>query len=159
AAQPAPETVVTPVTASPAAEPVVTSPAAQPTAAPAIVAQVASASEVAAVRVDAPVVAATLPIVTAPAPVASAPELAPELAPAPAPISAAAPIPAAPDSGALQAVVEQAGLQWVQTTSAPAEEPEPVAPVVRTPRVRKPRPAVASEPLVQIETEGDRPAG
>jgi hypothetical protein len=132
---------------------VIASPAAQPTVAPAIVAQEASAPEAAAIRVDAPEARAALPVAPAPAPVVSAPSPVPVTAPV------APPVPAAADSGALQAVVEQAGLQWVQTTSAPAQEPEPVAPVVRTPRVRKARPVVASEPLVQIETEGDRPAG
>jgi hypothetical protein len=58
------------------------------------------------------------------------------------------------DASALAEVVEQAGLQWVQTrAAAEPEAPEPIAP--RTPRVRKPRPRPADEPLEQVET---RPA-
>jgi hypothetical protein len=60
------------------------------------------------------------------------------------------------DPAALQSVVEQAGLQWVQTApSAAPVEPEVPAPV-RAPRVRKPRAAPVSEPLVQVETGADR---
>jgi ribonuclease E len=56
------------------------------------------------------------------------------------------------DADALKSVIEQAGLQWVQTTAAPsAPEPE-AAPAPRPARVRRPRQPVASEPLMQVET-------
>ncbi|MFO0461943.1 MAG: hypothetical protein ACK50I_22535, partial [Burkholderiales bacterium] len=64
------------------------------------------------------------------------------------------------DASTLQSVVEQAGLQWVQTAPAAQEaEPEPIVPVERAPRVRKPRAPVASEPLVQVETQAPRSEG
>ena len=71
--------------------------------------------------------------------------------------SIAAPV-AAPvvDASALTAVVESVGLQWVQTSTRAEPEPEPIAPKPRVARVRKPRPAPASEPLMQIETETPR---
>jgi ribonuclease E len=105
----------------------------------------------------APVVAAPVaPVVAAPvAPVVAAPVTAaqPTAAPAgdmPAPAPAARPI----DAGSLQSVVEQAGLQWVQTApSAATQEPEPIALAPRVPRVRKARSAPVAEPLVQIETQ------
>jgi ribonuclease E len=90
-----------------------------------------------------------------PAPVTTAAAPAPAAA-APAPMPAAEPI----DASALQSVVAQAGLQWVQTAPAAIEaEPEPIAPVQRAPRVRKPRAPVASEPLVQVETQEPRGEG
>ena len=63
--------------------------------------------------------------------------------------SAVAPI---ADTSSLIAVVESAGLQWVQTAPSAAAEPEAVVPVVRAPRVRKPRPVAPAEPLMQVET-------
>jgi hypothetical protein len=66
------------------------------------------------------------------------------------------------DASALQSVVEQAGLQWVQTAPAAAAgepEPEPIAPARRAPRVRKPRTPIVSEPLVQVETQEPRREG
>jgi len=86
-------------------------------------------------------------VVVAPVPVAAP-------AAQPAPVVASQPI----DASSLQVVVEQAGLQWVQTSAPAAYEPEPIAPVVRTPRVRKPRPSVSTEPLVQVETDANRNA-
>ena len=64
--------------------------------------------------------------------------------------------PNASDKQALQQVVSAAGMQWVETDAArhaavQAEiqaAPQPARPV----RVRKPAPAVANEPLVQVET-------
>jgi len=68
---------------------------------------------------------------------------------APVQARAAAPI---DDTSSLIAVVESAGLQWVQTAPSAAAEPEVVVPVVRAPRVRKPRPVAPAEPLMQVET-------
>ena len=98
----------------------------------------------------------------------AAPVAMPVSADVPAPVQVAAPLPdqlvaaipepviaaAAPiaDTSSLMAVVESAGLQWVQTAPSAVAEPETVTPVVRTPRVRKPRPVVAAEPLMQVET-------
>jgi hypothetical protein len=98
-----------------------------------------------------------------PAPVVAAAALPAEPAPqAVAPASAPVSLPASSvqpvDAGALQTVVEEAGLQWIQTTASTAADPEPAAPVARAPRVRKPRVTAISEPLVQIETEGNRTA-
>jgi ribonuclease E len=101
---------------------------------------------------------ATAPTATAAeaAPAERAPAAAAPVATAPAPVPAAEPI----DASALQSVVEQAGLQWVQTAPTALEaEPEPIAPVQRAPRVRKPRAPVASEPLVQVETQAPRGEG
>jgi ribonuclease E len=53
----------------------------------------------------------------------------------------------------LEAIVESAGLQWVETTAPTqaAVEPEFVPPP-RPARKRKPRTVIASEPLQQVET-------
>jgi ribonuclease E len=112
-----------------------------------------------------PVMATVVPATVVPAPVDTPEPSAPAAAPlaarpviamAPAPLPAADPI----DTSTLQAVVEQAGLQWVQTAPTAAElEPEAVIPVQRAPRVRKPRAPVASEPLVQVETQAPRSEG
>jgi hypothetical protein len=69
---------------------------------------------------------------------------------APAQAIAAAPV---ADTSSLIAVVESAGLQWVQTAPSAMAEPEAVVPVVvRAPRVRKPRAIAPAEPLMQVET-------
>ena len=64
--------------------------------------------------------------------------------------------PGVSDKQALREVVSAAGMQWVETDAARhaavqaeiAAAPQPARPV----RVRKPAPAVANEPLVQVET-------
>ncbi|HYF61127.1 MAG TPA: Rne/Rng family ribonuclease, partial [Burkholderiaceae bacterium] len=181
---PTPEPLVPAAEASPAPSPEArpsSAEAQRPVEAPARPAAVAEApvrtSEAPAPVVEAP---ASAPVAAEPAPVQVAepaptrvaePAPAPVAEPAPAkavePVAAAEPIAprAAPsarpiDASSLQAVVEQAGLQWVQTapSAASAEpEPQPVAP--RAPRVRKPRAAPVSEPLVQIETQSERREG
>jgi ribonuclease E len=83
--------------------------------------------------------------------VASAPVVMPVAAPVAAPVQAIAAASIA-DTSSLIAVVENAGLQWVQTAPSAMAEPEAVAPVARTPRVRKPRPVAPAEPLMQVET-------
>jgi ribonuclease E len=125
----------------------------------------------AAAPVERPAPVETTEPVAAPAP---APVAASAPPPAPAPSSpathattetaAVAPVPTAQpiDASALQSVVEQAGLQWVQTAPAAAAgepEPEPIAPARRAPRVRKPRTPIVSEPLVQVETQEPRREG
>lgn len=136
---------------------------------------------------NAEIVPETIPVAAASA--AAAPEPAYELssanepAPASAPASAPAPAPAserelapvavqtpvealpearvqAPDIDALAPALEEAGLQWVQTRSTPAQpSPEPVA----TPLGRRPRRAAISldaEPLMMVETRaGDNKPG
>jgi len=89
---------------------------------------------------------ASTPAVTV-APVSVTPVAAAVAAPVQA--RAAAPI---DDTSSLIAVVESAGLQWVQTAPSAAAEPEVVVAVVRAPRVRKPRPVAPAEPLMQVET-------
>jgi ribonuclease E len=152
----APSAVDTPVvTAAPAvfeAAPVVveTAPVAQPVAPVAVetapVAPVAPPVEVVA---PAPV-AAPEPVVTA-APVETAP-VAAAPAPQPAPVAAAAPAPAAN----LDAVLEAAGLVWVNTDTdklhAAQTEAAQHAPTARAPRERKPLPPVDATPMQQVET-------
>jgi len=108
-----------------------------------------------------PVVAASSAAASEPAVAAAAPAGEPIDAGAPPPARQGPPVPvptARPiDASALQAVVEQAGLQWVQTAPAAMDEApviEPVAP--RVPRVRKARSAPSSEPLQQVETRPPR---
>jgi ribonuclease E len=76
-------------------------------------------------------------------------------APAPTPATAAAAVVAsAANKEDLEAIVAQAGLQWVQTTTSPESLPQVPAevPAPRTPRRRKARTETTEEPLVQVET-------
>ena len=100
---------------------------------------------------------------SAPEPAASAPTpLTPAepVAEASQPQAQAAEAPAAvgvEDKQQLEAIIESAGLQWVETTAAPATpEPEVVAP--RPVRKRKPRAVIVDEPLQQVETAAEAPA-
>jgi ribonuclease E len=128
------EAVTAPVEAVTAPVEAVTAPVEAETAAP-----------VQAARVEAP----SAPPAAAPEPAASEPVRHER----PAPLPTAMPI----DASALQSVIEQAGLQWVQTARTAVEaDPEPIVPVQRAPRVRKPRAAPADEPLVQVETQAPR---
>ena len=145
ASAPVAEPVTVPVQASVAAavpvavfvpEPVIKAP---PPAPQAVVAQAVVAQAVAPETAVTPSVTVTPVTVT---PVAAA-------VAAPVQASAVAPI---ADTSSLIAVVESAGLQWVQTAPSAAAEPEAVVPVVRAPRVRKPRPVAPAEPLMQVET-------
>ncbi|MCM0035970.1 MAG: Rne/Rng family ribonuclease [Burkholderiaceae bacterium] len=140
---------------------------------------VAAAPVVAAPVVAAPVVAAPVatPVVTAPAPAAivqtetvpvvSAPVQAAPASPQPAPTPAPAAVqvaatPSAPvvapvaraDTATLHAIVQTAGLQWVE--SDPVRVAQAMANQRFTPiklgREPKPRVAVSSEPLIQVET-------
>ena len=100
---------------------------------------VATTSVVAAPVVAAPVFAAP----TVAAPVVAAPIVAPAPAPAPLPTKD------------LNAVIEGAGLQWVQTVEpAQAYVPKAIAP--RVARVRKAKPEVDNTPMSQIETGGNK---
>jgi ribonuclease E len=106
-----------------------------------------------------PIAAAPTAAASEPPPVVAAAADVPAAAPPPGPQGPPVPAPTARpiDASALHAVVEQAGLQWVQTSPAAMnEEPaiEPVAP--RVPRVRKARPAPNGEPLQQVETRPPR---
>jgi len=105
-----------------------------------------------------PALAEPAPAQLAPAQLAPA-QLAPtEPAPTePVPIEPAPAAQAMPEPKVdLAAVVEGAGLQWVQTLASAvhAEEPAEVPPP-RTPRVRRPRSVPASEPLQQVETRNE----
>jgi ribonuclease E len=154
---PAPAVSATaPVAAEAVAEPEAAQAAVAVTPAP-VVEAVSAAIEVTAAEpaltpVEAIVAAPVAPSVAAPA-MAAQPTAA-RAGDTPAPAPAARPI----DTGSLQSVVEQAGLQWVQTApSAATEEPEPIALAPRVPRVRKARSAPVAEPLVQIETQSPPP--
>ena len=84
------------------------------------------------------------------APTAPAPSVAPTAATAPA-----APTPE-PISEVrkeqLESIVETAGLEWVETKPTQLTLEEVPVPLARPQRQRKPRPAVADEPLLQVET-------
>ena len=89
-------------------------------------------------------------MVTAPVPVATA---------APAPV--AAPVAAQPivitpalDTAALHAIVQSAGLQWVESDPARVAQAKAnqVIVAVQLGRARKPAAVVSNEPLVQVET-------
>jgi ribonuclease E len=175
----APEATPVPAVAAPTAPvtpaadleptPVEATPAAQ--AAPASVEPVVAPAAVAA---PAPVVAAPVAPV-APVAVPAAPVAAP--APAPAPVSAAASTPASAPVVAsapvtevapavapaptqtqqtLQAVVDSAGLTWVETDPARHSQTQQRMAASHTParlgRERKPVVSVSNEPLVQVET-------
>jgi len=116
-----------------AATPQVTEQAASPVVAPPPVAAPVQAS------VPAPV----------PAPVQAAVQ-----APAPTPVAAQPIITPALDTAALHAIVQSAGLQWIesdQTRVATAMANQVVAPV-QLGRAPKPAAVVSNEPLVQVET-------
>ncbi|VCU72121.1 Ribonuclease E [Pigmentiphaga humi] len=176
-AAPAPAvTQGTPTAEAPAAEPaeaaavqesVAPAPAAQATAeetpaaqAPVVEAPAVETPVVATPRVEAPV--AEMPAADASVPTQAEPAAQPApAAPAPTPAavsSAAVPVVAPVDAGAsnddLQRVVQQAGMQWVETDPAKlatAQQSLPSTPVRlgREPRVRPP---AAAEVLVQVET-------
>ena len=129
------------------------------------------ASAVAATPAAAPQVvehAASQPVAVA-QPVAAAPVAEPVAvaapAPAPAPVAAPAPVTApvaaqpivitpALDTAALHAIVQSAGLQWVESDPArvaQAKANQVIVPV-QLGRTRKPAAVVSNEPLVQVET-------
>jgi ribonuclease E len=90
---------------------------------------------------------ASVELVAAPAPV--------QAVPASVPVQAAS-VPVAPVAD-LNQVVEQAGLQWVQTKASAQITEEPEAAIVARPvRKRKPRTQVANEPLQMVETAADK---
>ncbi len=123
--------------------------AATPVAAPQVTEQVAPQPAVVQPVTTAPVAAEPV-AVAAPAP-------APVIAPAPvaAPV-AAQPIVITPalDTAALHAIVQSAGLQWVESDPArvaQAKANQVIVPV-QLGRARKPAAVVSNEPLVQVET-------
>lgn len=133
---PIPGQVAAPVAAAPVAAAPVTAPT------PFVEAPVAQA----------PVAAVPAPVSAAPAPAAPAPAPVPVAATASAPIV----VPATPraDAATLHALVQQAGLQWVESDPvrvAQAMANQRVVPV-KLGREPKPRAAVSNEPLVQVET-------
>ena len=130
-----------------AATPQATEPAAPQ---PAAVAQPVVTQPIAAAPAVAAPVAVEPVVVTAPVPVATA---------APAPV--AAPVAAQPivitpalDTAALHAIVQSAGLQWVESDPARVAQAKAnqVIVAVQLGRARKPAVIVSSEPLVQVET-------
>ena len=115
----------------------------------------------------APIAAAPEALVVAPTPVLSTPVTSPvttpvtTAAPTPAPIQVAT-VSTAPtlaqtprvDQATLHAIVQTAGLQWVETDPnrvAQAMASQNVVPV-KLGREPKPKAAVSSQPLVQVET-------
>ena len=121
-------------------------------------------AEVQAPVEQAAVAAAAMSVVEASQPVAA--EAAPALAPAPVQAPAAEPVAAAPAAGAyrlaiddLSALVQQVGLEWVQSDAdkvaqvqaAIAAEPKPV----HVPREPKPVVLVDEGPLILVETRRD----
>jgi len=144
----APVAVVEPVRAPVQASDQASVAAAEPVAVPVpepVIKAAPPATQTAVAQAVVPATAST-PAVTV-APVSVTPVAAAVAAPVQARV--AAPI---DDTSSLIAVVESAGLQWVQTAPSAAAEPEVVVPVVRAPRVRKPRPVAPAEPLMQVET-------
>ncbi|WP_107312028.1 Rne/Rng family ribonuclease [Burkholderia metallica] len=168
----APAAPAEPAVVAHAAEPAPVAPAVETEAGPAPVAvSPTDAFEVPAApaAVDAPqpapveqaAPAATIeaaPVAVEPARVEAAPiEVAPvEAAAAPAPAPAPAQPAAAPASASLDAVLEQAGLVWVNTDAgkfAAAQEAASRLPrPARVPRERKPLPPVDTTPMQQVET-------
>ena len=134
--------VATPAPAAPA--PVAPAPVA---AAPQAAAPVAIAP---AVVTPVPVVAAPAPVAVTPAPVVAAPT---PVVVTPAPV-VAAPAPAPADTAALHAIVQTAGLQWVESKPGVAQAFASQA-VVQVKLGREPKPAeiVSSVPLMQVETK------
>ncbi|OZI54523.1 Rne/Rng family ribonuclease [Bordetella genomosp. 5] len=180
---PAPSQAVTPVSApvqeAPAAAPqapVQVAAAEEAPAAPAPVEPVkveapadALAAQPASSAAAEPAAPAPAPVTPPAAPVEAAPAAAAPVAPAaPAPAAPAAPAQAAPAAPAaapivvrgeqaLNAVVNAAGLTWVQTNPERHAQTQQSIAATQTPvrlgRERKPVAAVSNEPLVQVETQ------
>ena len=155
AAAPAPQVPVqvaaaeeAPVAPAPVAAPVEPVKAETPAAEP-----VSSAADEPAAPAPAPVTPPAAPVAVAPAPVAPAPV-------APAPVAPAAPATApivVRGEQALNAVVNAAGLTWVQTNPERHAQTQQSIAATQTPvrlgRERKAVAAVSNEPLVQVETQ------
>lgn len=147
---------------SPASAPAVNvQPVSAPVAAPVVTAPVVTAP-VAVAPVAAPVEAAPVQVTSAaeqPAPATTAPVTAPAPTPAPVQVASAPPAPIVvpatrADNATLHAIVQTAGLQWVESDPvrvAQAMANQRVTPI-KLGREPKPRVAVSSEPLVQVET-------
>jgi ribonuclease E len=89
------------------------------------------------------------------APVAAPVTTAPVAVAAPAPIVQAAPAPApVADLATLHAIVNAAGLQWIESDPARVAQTLAQQPTVsvKLGRERKPAVVISSEPLVQVET-------
>jgi ribonuclease E len=155
--------VTTPVTVNVAAAAPATESATPAAAAPAAVAvtPVAVAAAPVAVAVAAAPVAVAVAVAPVAASVAPATEAPVAVAPAsvsvaaPAPVVQAAPAPApAADLATLHAIVNAAGLQWIESDPARVAQPLAQQPTVsiKLGRERKPAVVISSEPLVQVET-------
>jgi ribonuclease E len=149
---------VTPVASSaPIAPPVAAAPTAAPPVAPVAFAPVAA--PVAAPIAVAPIAAAPEALVVAPTPVLATPVTTAATAAAPiqvATVSTAPTLVQTPrvDQATLHAIVQTAGLQWVETDPArvaQAMASQHVVPV-KLGREPKPKAVVSSQPLVQVET-------
>ena len=155
-------TAAMPVTEPAALSPAATAPAAVAPSAVAVDSVASPASIAAAPATVAP--AASAPAVMAAAPVAVAVAVAPVAAPvtaapvavaAPAPVVQAAPAPApVADLATLHAIVNAAGLQWIESDPARVAQTLAQQPTVsiKLGRERKPAVVISSEPLVQVET-------
>jgi ribonuclease E len=142
----APAAPIAPVAVAAVAPIATTAPAAAPVAvAPVAVAPIAAAPEALVVVAPTPVLPAT---VTTPAPTAAPVQVAT--------VSTAPTLAQTPrvDQATLHAIVQTAGLQWVETDPArvaQAMASQNVVPV-KLGREPKPKAAVSSQPLVQVET-------
>jgi ribonuclease E len=99
--------------------------------------------------------AAPVAVAMAVAPVAAPVATAPVAVAAPAPIVQAAPAPApVADLATLHAIVNAAGLQWIESDPARVAQTLAQQPTVsvKLGRERKPAVVISSEPLVQVET-------
>jgi ribonuclease E len=149
--------VSAPVAAPVVSAPVVSAPVAAPVVSEPVVAAPATVAPIAA----APVVSAPVQVTSVVEQTASATAPIPALAPTSAPVQVVT-APSAPivvpapraDNATLHAIVQSAGLQWVESDPvrvAQAMANQRVTPI-KLGREPKPRVAVSSEPLVQVET-------
>ncbi|MCP5264697.1 MAG: Rne/Rng family ribonuclease [Burkholderiaceae bacterium] len=123
-----------------------------PSESPAATAQIAAEQRpIEAPPVDEP--SALEPVIPAPVQLAeTAPEPAPDQATAPQAAEVASAAESMSNEG-LQAALDDAGLQWVETTPGAASREEPIViPAARKPRRRKPAASIATGPLEQVET-------
>ena len=142
-----PASAVGPASAAPASAPAA-APAPTPLAAPSIAPAPVAAPQA---------IEQTASPVVAPAPVATQVQVvaaAPVAAPAAAPVAAQPIITPALDTAALHAIVQSAGLQWIESDQARVATAMANQVVVPTQlgRARKPAAVVSNEPLLQVET-------
>jgi ribonuclease E len=146
-------TYLAPVAVAPvAATPAAATPFAANTAAatPLAVTPVATTPVVAPVVAPAPAAVA----ITPPAPVVTVAPVAVAAAPIPAPVIATPALAPVADVATLHAIVQAAGLQWIESDPIRVAQTSAEQPTVsvKLGRERKPAVVISSEPLVQVET-------